>query len=50
MEHGTGTHESSFYTLILLADFKAILGVDDREDKISRFCLITATFAIEQYC
>jgi hypothetical protein len=26
------------------------LGLDDREDKISRFCLITATFTIEQYC
>jgi hypothetical protein len=26
------------------------LGVDDREDKLSWFCLITATFTIEQYC
>ena len=38
------------HTLIPLEDFKALLGVDDREDKISRFCLITATFTIEQYC
>jgi hypothetical protein len=40
----------ALHTLIPLGDFKALLGVDDREDKISRFCLITATFTIEQYC
>jgi hypothetical protein len=33
-----------------LADFKAILGLDDREDSLSRYCLITATFTIEGYC
>jgi hypothetical protein len=26
------------------------LGIDDREDKLARFCLVTATFTIEQYC
>jgi len=26
------------------------LGVDDREDKLARFCLVTATLTIEQYC
>ena len=26
------------------------MGIDDREDKLSCFCLITATYAIEQYC
>jgi hypothetical protein len=36
--------------LIPLADFKAVLGVDDREDKIARFCLVTSTLSIEQYC
>jgi hypothetical protein len=45
MENGPVLH-----ALIPLADFKAILGVDDREDKLSTFCLITATFTIEQYC
>jgi hypothetical protein len=40
----------ALHTLILLEDFKAILGIDDREDTLSRFCLITATFTIEQYC
>ena len=38
------------YTLIPLEDFKALLGVDDREDKLARFCLVTGTFTIEQYC
>jgi len=41
---------SNLYSLIPLEDFKALLGVDDREDKISKFCLVTATFTIEQYC
>jgi len=38
------------YTLIPLEDFKAVLGVDDREDKLAKFCLVTSTFTIEQYC
>jgi hypothetical protein len=38
------------HTLVPLADFKAVLGIDDREDALSRYCLITATFTIEQYC
>ena len=33
-----------------LEDFKALMGVDDREDKIARFCLVTASLTIEQYC
>jgi hypothetical protein len=50
MEHGNGASDSLLHTLIPLADFKAILGLDDREDALSRYCLITATFTIEQYC
>ena len=38
------------YTLIGLEEFKALLGVDDREDKNAKFCLVTATLSIEQYC
>jgi hypothetical protein len=38
------------YSLMPLEDFKAVLGIDDREDKLARFCLVTATFTIEQYC
>jgi len=37
-------------TLIPLEDFKALMDVDDREDKIAWFCLVTSTFTIEQYC
>jgi hypothetical protein len=71
MEHG------NLYSLIPLTDFKAVLGIDDREDcldfasmrnqgyeflhgknstnvfqppSLAAFCLITATYTIEQYC
>jgi hypothetical protein len=40
----------SLHSLIPLADFKAVLGIDDREDVLGRYCLITATYTIEQYC
>jgi hypothetical protein len=38
------------YSFISHSDFKAVLGIDDREDRLSRFCLVTASFTIEQYC
>jgi hypothetical protein len=38
------------HTLIPLEDFKAILGFDDREDALSRYYLVTATYSIEHYC
>jgi hypothetical protein len=44
---GRGT---ALHSLIHLADFKAILGIDDREDALSRYCLITVTYTIEEYC
>jgi hypothetical protein len=47
--NGGGT-QITLHSLIPLADFKVILGLDDREDVLSRYCLITATYAIEQYC
>jgi hypothetical protein len=50
MEHGNGASDTPLHTLIPFADFKAILGLDDREDALSRYCLITATFTIEQHC
>jgi hypothetical protein len=40
----------TLHALIRLDDFKAILGIDDREDALSRYCLLTATYTIEQYC
>jgi hypothetical protein len=45
-----GKQEKAIYTLKSLADFKAVLGVDDREDDLARYCLITSTYKIEQYC
>jgi hypothetical protein len=38
------------HSLIPLTEFKAINGVDDREDALSRYVLITSTYTIEQYC
>jgi hypothetical protein len=42
--------EKSLHTLIPLEVFKVVMGIDDREDKIARFCIVTATLTIEQYC
>jgi hypothetical protein len=50
MEHGNGVHGNLLHSLISLEDFKALLGIDDREDALSRYCLITGTYTIEQYC
>jgi hypothetical protein len=51
-EKTNGKKEKSdyLYTLMPLDEFKAVLGIDDREDRLARFCLVTATFTIEQYC
>jgi hypothetical protein len=48
MKNGNGLHP--IHSLIPLADFKTILGIDDREDALSRYCLVTATYTIEHYC
>jgi hypothetical protein len=72
-----GSGPNLLYSLIPLDDFKAVLGIDDREDcldfasvrnqgyefsqsensthlfqppSLAAFCLITATYTIEQYC
>ena len=42
--------EIPLYTLTPFEEFKAVLGVDDREDKIATFCLVTSTLTIEQFC
>ena len=47
---GIDTNKGPIYSLLPLEDFKAILGIDDREGKIARYCLVTATYTIEQYC
>jgi hypothetical protein len=43
-------NEKRLYSLIPLEEFRAVLGLDDREDALSRYCLVTATYSIEQYC
>ncbi|MDR2185404.1 MAG: hypothetical protein LBO80_07040 [Treponema sp.] len=48
--NGGGGAQTALHSLIPFGDFKAILGVDDREHTLSRYCLITATYTIEQYC
>jgi len=42
--------ETNLYTLMSLIVFKALAGIDDREDKLARFSLVTSTFTIEQFC
>jgi hypothetical protein len=41
---------NQLHSLTPFEEFKTILGIDDREDALSRYCLITATYTIEQYC
>jgi len=41
---------NKIYSLIPLEEFKAVLGIDDRDDKLVKFCLVTSTLTIEQYC
>jgi hypothetical protein len=43
-------NQGALHSLITLPGFKAVLGIDDREDALRRYCLLTATYAIEQYC
>ena len=44
------TQSKTIYSLIPLEDFKAFLGIDDREETLARFCLTIATHTIEQHC
>ena len=50
MEAYETVEKTPLYTLIPLEDFKAVLGVDDRDDKLAKFCLVTSTLTIENYC
>jgi len=45
-----GKKMRGLYSLIPLEDFKAVLGVDARDDKLSCYCLTTATYSIEEFC
>jgi len=44
------TNEKQLHSLISIEDFKELTGVDDRDDKLTRFSLVTSTLTIEQYC
>ena len=50
MSNEIQTNIDVLYSLIPLDEFKALMGVDDRDDKTARFCLVTATLTIEEYC
>jgi hypothetical protein len=39
MDNEIRVQPHAFHTLISLEDFKAILGLDDREDTLVRYCL-----------
>jgi hypothetical protein len=41
---------SQLQSLIPLDEFKALLGVDDREEELAKFCLNSATLAAESFC
>ena len=41
---------TQLHTLMTLEDFKAVMSLDDRDDRLARFSLVTSTFSIEQYC
>jgi uncharacterized phiE125 gp8 family phage protein len=45
-----GDTGNALHSLIPLCEFKPLLSVDDREDSLSRYCLVTATYTIEHYC
>jgi len=38
------------YSLVSLESFKEIFSLDDRDDTLSKYCLVTATHTAEQYC
>ena len=42
--------EQPLRTLIPIEEFKSVLGIDDRDDKLVKFCLATSTLTIESYC
>jgi len=45
-----GITDNNLYTLMSFIVFKTLLGIDDREDKLATFSLVTSTFTIDQYC
>jgi hypothetical protein len=52
VDHNAAGKPSGFalHSFISLDEFKTILGVDEREHELSRYCLVTAAYTIEHYC
>jgi hypothetical protein len=44
------TDGKPLYSLIPFEDFMGLAGIDDRDEKLARFSLVTTTHTIEQYC
>jgi hypothetical protein len=42
--------DNNLYTLMPLMVFMSLAGIDDREEKLARFSLVTSTITIEQFC
>jgi len=42
--------DKELYTLIPIDEFKTLHGIDDRDDKLAKFCLVTSSLNLEQYC
>jgi len=42
--------DGAIHTLISLDDFMSLMGVDARDERITRFCLVTSTLSIEGFC
>jgi uncharacterized phiE125 gp8 family phage protein len=40
----------TFHSLVPLAEAKAFLGVDDRDDSLLGFLLVSGAYAVEEYC
>jgi hypothetical protein len=34
------------YSITSMEEFKAVLGIDDREDRLAAFCLVTSNLSV----
>jgi uncharacterized phiE125 gp8 family phage protein len=48
MKHNVGC--DLVHSLVSLGEAKSLLGLDDREDSLVGFLLVSSTYAIEEYC
>ena len=45
-KHKCFWQEKPLYTLVTLEQLKSVQGVDDREDKLAGYCLVTSTYTL----